>query len=821
MPDQPTIHLLDVGSAAYGDATLIQTAGRSILIDGAHPGDDRSGDGRADLPGQLASIFGHPGPYDIDLLVVSHGHLDHIGALPAMVNSGLVRFEWALVADPDLAWGRATGDSDSPTRSNAAVLAALREEPMPRDASDTAISGWIADAVTLEDRYRSMLKRLAADGTRVVRHLRDDHSALVRSFRSQGLNIVGPSEAQVLLCAEAIARTTDSLDGRLARVLDTDRDIRQVDLYRVALFSDADTPAVADASRLGEAVNLQSIVLALTLGGRRALLGGDMPFADPGLTSNALMSEMRALAAGVTERSPYAFVKATHHGSHNGLSAEIIDALGTPLVVGITTGIGSRDHPSRELLARLEQRKPAVHWVRTDRNGSSTLTFGGNARVGVEVSRGALDDASPAGQRLPDVAPTPTALNPPARPQPPVSVSQRPSADGAIEISLRLPAGVPQRISIEIGGPSTVPPRVDHPRAEGGRLAGIVAVTSAGALSANIGTAEAQATLDQLEALGATVVDLPKDTSISDGTQQVRRRTTETAARGILIVGGFDVVVSEPVDALPPEIRERTSDGIDYDDFIVWSDDGYGDVDGDGLAELPHSRIPDARSPDLVRAALDAPALSLANATAIRNYHRPFADRVYATIMRGAPIFVSEPCSPGPPQHPLAGEVVYLMLHGDYSRANVFEGERADRSYLAAIDVSDVPAASGVVVFAGCCWGALSVDTTAVEALTGRRPAPWPPERSMALTYLQRGARAFVGCTGVHYSPVNEPFYHYGEPMHHFFFEELQSGKPPAVALHDAKRRYVVGIPYGPRDLRSRAIEYKIWRQFTCLGIGW
>ena len=91
----------------------------------------------------------------------------------------------------------------------------------------------------------------------------------------------------------------------------------------------------------------------------------------------------------------------------------------------------------------------------------------------------------------------------------------------------------------------------------------------------------------------------------------------------------------------------------------------------------------------------------------------------------------------------------------------------------------------------------------------------------MALTYLQQGARAFVGCTGVHYSPVNQRFYHYGEPMHHLFFEELQAGKPPAVALHDAKQRYVVGIPYGPRDVRSQAIEYKIWRQFTCLGIGW
>lgn len=819
MPDEPAIHLLDVGSSAYGDATLVRTAGRSILIDGAHPGDEGSGPGRADLAGQLGQIFGHSGPYDIDLLVVSHGHLDHIGALPAMVNSGLVRFEWALVADPDLAWGRG-GDSDAAVRSNSAVLAALREEPLPLEASDAAISGWIADAVTLEDRYRSMLARLAADGTKVVRHVRDDHTELVRSFRSQGLRILGPSEAQALLCADAIARSTNGLDARLARVLDADSNIRQVDLYRAAFGAGADAATAADASRLGEAVNLQSLVLALTLAGRRALLGGDMPFGDPGLGDPGLRDEMTALAARVARRAPYGFAKATHHGSANGIDGALLDELGLPIMIGITTGTASRQHPSRELLELLKQR-PGVHWVRTDRNGRSTLIFDEDAGVTAQLSRGALDDSSPPGPQTPDVV-APTAARPAAAISPPgLAVTRQPTTDGSIEISLRLPTGQPQRITIEVDAAPAGPPPSDQPRPEGGRLSGIVAITSREALASNLGRAEADWTLTELEALGCRIVDLPANAPIADAAEQTRRAAAGGQARGVLIVGGFDVVPSQAVDALPPEIRQRTTEGLDMDDFIVWSDDTYADLDGDGLAELPHSRIPDARSAPLVRAALGAPAVTLTNATAVRNYHRPFADRVYATIQRGVPMLVSEPTRPGPPAHPMVGALVYLMLHGDYSRAHLFEGERADRSYLEAIDVSDIGPAVGAVVFAGCCWGALSVDTTAVEALAGRRPAPWPPERSMALTYLQQGARAFVGCTGVHYSPVNQPFYHYGEPMHHFFFEELQAGKAPAVALHDAKQRYVVGIPYGPRDLRSQAIEYKIWRQFTCLGIGW
>lgn len=821
MPDQPTIHLLDVGSSAYGDATLIQTAGRSILIDGAHPGDDRTGNGRADLPAQFAQIFGHPAPYQIDLLVVSHGHLDHIGALPAMVNSGLVRFEWALVADPDLAWGR-SAQTDAPLRSNPAVLAALREEALAPQASDVAISGWIADAVTLEDRYRSMLARLAADGTRIVRHIRDDPSSLLRSFRSQGLSILGPTEAQVLVCAEAIARTTNSLDARLARVLDADSTIRQVDLYRSAVDAGSDNEAAGDASRLGEAVNLQSIVLALTLAGKRALLGGDMPFADPRLGDPRLTTEMATLREKIRERSPYGFAKATHHGSRNGLDGDLLDDLGRPLMIGITTGSESGDHPSRELVALLEERKPGVHWVRTDRNGRATLAFGGHADVKSTLSRGSLDDSSPPGMRPPDVVSVRSAVPVASSLGPRVTVSPQRSESDAVEISLRLPVGLPQRITIEIGGGPPASPGGDRPQAAGeGRLAGLVAVTSTDVLATNLGSAEADWTARQLAKLGAAVVDLAANTPVAKSAARVSAAVTETDARGVLIVGGYDVVPSQPVDTLPPEIRQQMLKGADADDFIVWSDDAYADLDGDGLPELPHSRIPDARSPELVRAALDAPAIPLTSATAIRNYHRPFADRVYSTILQGAPMLVSEPARRGPPQHPLVGEIVYLMLHGDYLRAYVFEGERVDRSYLEAIEVSDVAPAAGSVVFAGCCWGALPVDTPAVEALAGRIPAPWPPERSMALMYLKQGARAFVGCTGVHYSPVTEPFYHYGEPMHHFFFEELQGGKPPAVALHDAKQRYVVGIPYGPRDLRSQAIEYKIWRQFTCLGLGW
>src|SRR6187455_1837116 len=72
------IDMLDVGKTKYGDCLLVRHDQRSILIDGAHPGDTVS------IRAQLASLLQHPPPFAVDLLVVTHCHLDHIGCLPAL-----------------------------------------------------------------------------------------------------------------------------------------------------------------------------------------------------------------------------------------------------------------------------------------------------------------------------------------------------------------------------------------------------------------------------------------------------------------------------------------------------------------------------------------------------------------------------------------------------------------------------------------------------------------------------------------------------------------------------------------------------------------
>ena len=62
-------------------------------------------------------------------------------------------------------------------------MAALREEPLPADTADGRLGRWMADAATLEDRYRSMLARLRADGTTVIRHIRNSHRDLEKDWK--------------------------------------------------------------------------------------------------------------------------------------------------------------------------------------------------------------------------------------------------------------------------------------------------------------------------------------------------------------------------------------------------------------------------------------------------------------------------------------------------------------------------------------------------------------------------------------------------------------------------------------------------------------
>lgn len=327
---------------------------------------------------------------------------------------------------------------------------------------------------------------------------------------------------------------------------------------------------------------------------------------------------------------------------------------------------------------------------------------------------------------------------------------------------------------------------------------------------------------------GATLIDVPASAVEVDQVKAILKKQLTKATRGIIIVGGYDIIPATQLDTIDDELRDKLvadgDDDIDDDNFIVWSDDAYGDTDGDWLPELPVSRIPDGKSAELVMNALNAPRHDPRLKFGIRNLARPFAIDIYDSIPSSAvsPLEVSEKCAPGGIAANRAQGSVYYMLHGVDHDATRFWGERIGGRMFEAIDINNIPASTpGTVIFSGCCWGALTVLPPASRKTPAITLRPRTPEQSIALAYLKAGALAFLGCTGTHYSPSQPPYDYFGKPMHDAFWKEVAKGKTPAQALFEAKKSYAVKMPHGLTRNFSQAVELKILRQFTCLGLGW
>jgi beta-lactamase superfamily II metal-dependent hydrolase len=614
----PRVHLLDVGPEEYADAVLCQFGDRVILIDGAHPGDHTGREGHPSIPDQLRDLLHGSPPYHLDLLIVSHAHQDHIGCLPRLVRERVIEADWALVADPDLGWGRAV-DEDRDARIQdervRALVATLRDEcaPLRRRLADGTLDQFMQDAANLEDTYRGMLRTLTERHTRVVRSGRDDIQPLQAALADVGLRVIGPSQAQALACADLInGLTHDAIDwatDRFAR----DATATAADVYRRIAVGEADA---VDVSRPGPAVNLQSLTTIFEVAGHRFLFAGDMQLAKPQVSSPIVTREVKALRRAIRQRAPYSLVKLSHHGSDNAFSEELLIELGGTVLFGICAGEHSEVHPNPATLRLLHAHRDEIRWARTDRNGRVTMSFGaGTPRV--RLSQGRINDERPntsdvpvgtgagEGEGTARLAVTPAA-GPPARGR---------ADDGLVEVEARIPH-VETRVTITVdvtpGGasaaasPGSATARAvsggDSLRLGGGRaLPRLLFVTGSDALSRNIGEAEAALIRDAIRRAGMPLCDdlpdgLPDSVAAAE---RVRRRLRDTPdLAGVVLVGAHDVVPHQRLDCLPAALRTALPDTDDPDQFIVWSDEIYGDRDGDGLPELPAvGRARDGRPP--------------------------------------------------------------------------------------------------------------------------------------------------------------------------------------------------------------------------------
>lgn len=841
------IHLLDVGEDPYGDAVLCQFGKVTVLIDGGHPGSYKGQGDHDSIPAQLEDLLEHGPPFEIDLLIISHAHQDHVGCIPRMVEEGELRPRFALMIDQALGWGHINVDGldAAPPAFPPKVIqlaAALREHPRTVGAERTNLVDFMTDAVSLEQRFEKMIKTLKTNGTKVVRFGRDNTDEITSAFKTVGFTILGPSKAHLRTCARLIARGTQDAMDRAADFFQVDSSVDLEAAYLKLMTSSRD--ALDATSRLGAAVNLQSIVTMFRYRGLKHLFAGDMQFEDPEVSDQSIHDSVQELRQKVSEQAPFASVKLSHHGSHNAFSAEILEELGGTALFGICAGQKSTSHPSRATLSVLKENREDITWVRTDHNRRSSFFFGvGDAEV--DVSIGKENDFRPNSS---DEATVSAPLPPPAQPQKPVVAAVVPlespeikvvSGSEAVELIMRIPH-TSTRVTFQGEFSVKLEPDTNQPNAvitkseqrgqdrsrqptgqSGKRLSDLLVVTNRKRLVDNIGEGECERVLEDIRSGGAILFD-EVPSGIDEAVQSVKGMTrSNRRIKGVVLLGGYDLIPSQRFDCLPPEVRARVDAKEDPDNFVVWSDDVYGKQADDELPLIPVSRIPDGHSGPLVTAAIGASRSLFKSRGGVRNFARPFADQIWATLGGTGDLLVSEPTIPDHiRQEHFRVDQIYLMLHGHHNDTSRFWGE-ADGDYIEAFNVANIPAMNGSVIFTGCCWGALTVNKIASHHSPEQPIAQKTPDSSIAMRFLANGANAFVGCTGAHYSPDEVPYNFFGGPMHAAFWSKVSAGEAPAQALLSAKTDYAVAMPHGRRGIAARAVEYKILWQYTCLGLGW
>ncbi|MGH7131319.1 MAG: hypothetical protein ACREJO_05175 [Phycisphaerales bacterium] len=835
------IDALDVGSTKYGDCLVCQIGAHKILIDGSHPGDQNAHPPTESIPAQMARVLGTQAPFTFDLLVVTHTHSDHIGCLPTLVGTGIVNATTALVADEKLGYGDIAIDEMASDTPQARAIELLRCDVDHAAMSDRELERLLAEVDGQFQTYSSMLGKLKAAGTKVIRYVSPASAKPVeKAFADIGFKVLGPTTRHLRICAEAIKQAGRKATDAFANI-PSDRLEEVIALVRRVALTQLDALPSADSPGMGAAINNQSMVIAIRHAGVNCLLLGDMQLAAPEVSG--LESQMAALNKKIAQNGPYDLVKTPHHTSYNGLSEAVLKSFGPSPALVHSGGSDDPGHPSKSALAVLKANTQKVRWARTDRNGLITCTVS-NGKVALKLSRGQLND-SRVNPPHPDVEPAAAVERSIERAETPA----RELSPGAVTTSgdprfVEIVARVPQRgarvrldIVVEPASDGEEPPveqTSEDPsrpkplpavRLAGGRtLPRLLFVTSSKGLVRNVGQAATDRAMEMIRSAGQTLVDLGANGDIKSAVTSVRSRISENEFAGVVLVGGPDIVPSERLDVLSSDLRQSIGSEVsqDADSFIVWSDDVYGDQQGDGDPEVPVSRVPDGRSAETLIGALSANApVATLDRAGVRNLHRPFAKDVFSSLPGKRDLLSSHPStSTSIVDGELRGTRVYFMLHGSDTDATKFWGEGEAGGYPVAVELASLPVTPGAVAFAGCCWGAMLADATASTRVTriGGRTA----RDSIAVRFVGLGGVAFVGCTGSHYSPTVKPYKYFGGPLHEAFWSRLAAGDAPAAALLKAKHAFLAGMPHNQtgNDLLL-GIEAKILRIFTCVGLGW
>ncbi|NQT51042.1 hypothetical protein HQ576_03275, partial [bacterium] len=285
-----------------------------------------------------------------------------------------------------------------------------------------------------------------------------------------------------------------------------------------------------------------------------------------------------------------------------------------------------------------------------------------------------------------------------------------------------------------------------------------------------------------LEGLG-TVLDTSNEGKDEAAIQQrIRDAVRRDSKTAVFIFGNADVV--------PFKKRENPCYHPKDDDDVIFGDDFYGDLDDDPLMlpDIDVGRIPD--DPAIIRnpqSALYKPAesskpLQRMELASVSNFRRPSSALIVDQInpvVENQNIFWCMPHDTASlPPDLYRDRSVFIVLHGALSRdyAHRYRGEDKDSNPAnnpVGIQVDAVQPAE--VVWSAACYGGHVVGKTA--------------KTSVALAFLAKGCRTFVGFSGSHYSSPSTVTTG-GQLLCKLFLDEIKNGFPPSTAFRLAKHSF-------------------------------
>jgi hypothetical protein len=263
----------------------------------------------------------------------------------------------------------------------------------------------------------------------------------------------------------------------------------------------------------------------------------------------------------------------------------------------------------------------------------------------------------------------------------------------------------------------------------------------------------------------------------------------------------FILIVGDP-DMIPFAVAPNPTEDGD----VLFTDDAYGDNDHDGLGlpDIPVARIPDGHSLDLLITQLSPSSVPESGDFTLANSKRTHADGVASQVFGADRVLLwSLPTEHGQVNTSQVDvRQSYFMLHGGSWDTTVWWGE--EEVYPEAFTVAE--ASTQGIVLSGACYGGYTFGRT--------------PDNSITLSFLESGARAFVGSTGITYSPIwtsganpTGPMRH-DAAFHEAFLSAVADDQAPLAAFMGAKQE----LAYLCRLGDSTSAELKMLHEFVYFG---